>query len=112
MWSKPKAHIAHHYDIFLCSLDVVIVQSQAIHDDDDDGDGDDGDDDDEVMVMIMTMMMMVLLLMMMVMTMMMTMTMMLTMMMRDGWKSVALNQDERASRDQLLSGFTPGWDFA
>ena len=44
MWSKPKAHIAHHYDIFLCSLDVVIVQSQAIHDDDDDGDYEDDDD--------------------------------------------------------------------
>ena len=51
-----------------------------------------------------------MMLMMLIMTMMMVMMMM--MMMRDGWKSVALNQDERASRDQLLSGFTPGWDFA
>ena len=32
------------YDIFLCSLDVVIVQSQALHDDDDDGDYEDDDD--------------------------------------------------------------------
>ena len=35
------------YDIFLCSLDVVIVQSQALHDDGDDGDYEDDDDADD-----------------------------------------------------------------